>query len=361
MVGKITEYEEFTGHTEAVRSIVVQAMVTGYLDKVLFKEGEVVVKDAPLFKIDPRIFQSQLDRPRRIWRWPGPSQTAGGRPATCQVAIALQRDRPGRLRQGGRRSERGRGDRRAAAAAQKLAQQNLNFTTITASIGGRVSRQMIDPGNMVKANDTPLTPICFLDKMYIYFDVDERTTIHIRRLIDEGKITSAERATLTINYGLADETGFPHAADVNFVDNSIDSSTGTWRLRAVIEKPDALLLPNMFLRVRVPIGKPYDALLVPERALGSDQGQKYLYVLDKENKAVYKQVQCGAAPRRQGGHSIRPEGGRPLRNRRSSADSPRRRGCSRGERARGEGDGRHAAGRCGRPRDGHSPRDGQGG
>ncbi len=291
---KVTDYEEFTGHTEARRAILVEAMVTGYLDKVLFKEGDIVAQDAPLFKIDPRIYQAQLDQ------------------AVANLDLAqahLKRLESDLLRaktllptkaiaQGD--YDKAEGDRNEAAATvkkaeadERLARQNLDFTTITASIGGRVSRQMIDPGNMVKANETPLTRIVSLDRMYIYFDVDERTTIRIRRLIDEGRIPSAEHATLTIEYGLADETGFSHSANVNFVDNTIDMSTGTWRLRAVIEKPDTLLLPNMFLRVRVPIGKPYDALLIPERALGFDQGQKYLYVLDKDNKAVYKQVQCG--------------------------------------------------------------------
>ncbi len=270
---KVTDYEEFTGHTEARRSIVVQAMVTGYLDRVLFKEGEVVAQDAPLFKIDPRIYQAQLDQSK--------ANLDQAKAHLKRLELDLQRAKTLLPTRAIAQSDydKAEGDRNEAAAAvevaeaaKNLAQQNLDFTTITASISGRVSRQMIDPGNMVKANETPLTRIVSPDRMYIYFDVDERTTIRIRRLIDEGKIASAERATLTIDYSLADETGFPHSANVNFVDNSIDSSTGTWRLRAVIEKPDTLLLPNMFLRVRVPIGKPYDALLVPERALGTDQG-----------------------------------------------------------------------------------------
>ena len=182
---------------------------------------------------------------------------------------------------------------KSAEAQQNSAKVNLDYTTVRAKFAGRISRQMVDPGNMVRANETKLTTLVSIDKMYVYFDVDEQTTLKIRKLIDAGKIASSEHSPLTINYGLADEEGFPRTASVNFVDNRIDMSTGTWRLRALIEKPDVCLLPNMFLRVRVPIGAPYDTLFVPERALGSDQGQKFLYVIDKDNKATYKQVTCG--------------------------------------------------------------------
>jgi RND family efflux transporter MFP subunit len=180
---------------------------------------------------------------------------------------------------------------KAAEAARNSAKVNLEYTTVRAKFAGRISRQMIDPGNMVKEKETALTTLVSTDKMYIYFDVDERTAIAIRKLIDEGKMTSP--SGIAINYALADEEGYPRTANVNFVDNQINMATGTWRLRALIEKPDPCLLPNMFLRVRVPIGQPYDTLLVAERALGSDQGQKFLYVINGENKAEYRQVVCG--------------------------------------------------------------------
>jgi multidrug efflux system membrane fusion protein len=168
---------------------------------------------------------------------------------------------------------------------------NLKYTTVRAKFAGRIGRKLIDPGNMVKERDTALTTLVSTERMYIYFDVDERNTIRIRKLLEEGKIRGFDK--ITINYGLADEEGYPRTADVNFVDNQINMSTGTWRLRALIEKPESCLLPNMFLRVQVPVGSPYNTLMVPEQALASDQGQQVLYVVDKDNKAVCTQVKCG--------------------------------------------------------------------
>jgi RND family efflux transporter MFP subunit len=296
----VTNFEEFTGHTEAKNSIVVRAMVSGYLEKVYFKEGTDVKENAPLFLIDPKIFQAQFDQ--------------------ADANLLLAKAHLKRLEADYKRAEsllpsraisqedfdKVDGDRNEAAAAVKVAEnarnvakQNLDYTKISATIDGRVSRQMIDPGNMVKANDTPLTSIVSLDKIYVYFDIDERAAIRINRLIDDGKI---DKSAIKVDFGLADEQGFPHEAIINFFDNQIDPATGTLRLRAVIDNPRHFLMPNMYLRVRLPIGKPYDVLMVPERALGSDQGQKFLFLVDGDNKAVYQQVQCG--PLRNGMRAI---------------------------------------------------------
>ena len=180
---------------------------------------------------------------------------------------------------------------KSAEAARNSAKVNLDYTTVRAKFAGRISRQMIDPGNMVKEKDTVLTTLVATDRMYVYFDVDERTAIAIRKLIDAGKISSP--SGIAVNYAIADETGYPRTANINFVDNTINMATGTWRLRALIEKPDACLLPNMFVRVRVPVGQPYDTLFVPERALGFDQGQRYIYVINGENKVERRQIVCG--------------------------------------------------------------------
>lgn len=316
VAGTITDYEEFTGHTEAVRSIVLRAMVTGYLQEKLFKEGDDVPANAPLFKIDPQIYQAQLEQAIKNLEL--------ARAHLKRLESDFQRAKSlmptNAISQGD--YDKAEGDRNEAAAtvgvaeaARKLAQQNVDFTTISTPIAGRVSRMMIDPGNMVKANDTPLTSIVTLDKMYIYFDVDERTSPRVRALIDEvrnqtadNKVTDGKpaesKAGLKIAYGLADEEDFSHEAVINFVDNQIDSATGTLRLRAVVDNHSTpILLPYMFLRVRVPTGKPRETLFVPERALGSDQGQKFLFVIDGEKKAIYRKVTCG--PLQHGMRAIR--------------------------------------------------------
>ena len=153
---------------------------------------------------------------------------------------------------------------------------------------GRISRRLIDPGNLVKADDTPLTTLVALDPLYAYFDIDERTLLRLRRLIAEGKIKSARETEAPVMVGLADEQGFSLTGVVNFVDNKVDPNTGTLRARVVIANPRRLLSPGLFVRIRVPIGSPRPALLVPEEAVGSDQGQKYLYILNKDDEVVYQ-------------------------------------------------------------------------
>ncbi len=299
----IQDYEEFPGHTESVNKIMVQAMVTGYLDKILFTEGDDVTAGAPLFEIDRRLYQDQFD--------------------LAQANLLQSQARVARLKADYRRAQsllpthaisqedfdKVADDRAEADAAVKVAeasvstaQHNLDYTTVRAKFAGRVSHQMIDPGNMVKANETSLTSLVSLDKIYIWFDVDERTTIGVRRLIDQGKVRSARKSSVTIHFGLADEEGFPHDAVIDFIDNQVDTATGTLRLRGVLNNPKQFLLPGMFLRVRVPIGEAYDTLLVPEKALGSDQGQKFVYLVDDQKKVVYQRVVCG--PLRDGMRAI---------------------------------------------------------
>ena len=289
-LGKVVNYEEFTGHLEAVNSINVEAMVPGRLEEVRFTDGQMVKKDQELFRIDPDVFRAQFKQ--------------------AEANVVLAKAHLIRLESDLRRAkmllptkaisqedyDKAVGDRDEAAATvaaaeaqRNSAEVNLNYTTVRAKFAGRIGRRMIDPGNMVRANETMLTTLVSTDKMYIYFDVDERTTISLRRLIDTGQLPPGQ-AGIKIDYALADEDGYPRSANIHFFDNQINMATGTWRLRALIEKPDPALLANQFVRVRVPIGAAYETLFVPERALGSDQGQKFLYLVDKDNKAVYKQV-----------------------------------------------------------------------
>jgi RND family efflux transporter MFP subunit len=182
-----------------------------------------------------------------------------------------------------------------AQAALNTARLNLSFTNVTAPISGRISRQNIDPGNMVVADTTILTTVVSLDPIYAYFDVDERATLRFRRLLEAGKVKSAREGKAPVFLGLADEgEAYTHEGVINFVDNRLDASTGTLRLRGIFDNHKKFLAPGMFVRVRVPIGQPHPAILATERAIGSDQGQKFLYVVDGKNKVVYRAVQIGA-------------------------------------------------------------------
>ena len=291
----VTDYEDFTGRTEAVATIEIRARVTGYLDKVLFKEGTEVKQGDPLFEIDRRTYQADCDR--------------------AEANLLQARAHLNRLQADLRRAasllpsksisqedyDKVAGDCAEAEAAVKVseaalhsARLNLDFTIVSAPISGRISRQLIDPGNLAKADDTLLTMLVSLDPIYAYFDVDERTMLRIRRLIRSGKVKSAREAEVSVLLGLADEEGFPHEGTINFVDNRVDATTGTLRLRGIVANPKRLFSPGMFLRVRVPIGDPHRAILVSERALGSDQGQKFVYVLNDKNEVTYRRVKVGA-------------------------------------------------------------------
>jgi multidrug efflux pump subunit AcrA (membrane-fusion protein) len=171
----------------------------------------------------------------------------------------------------------------------------LGYTKIYADpVGGVAGRAMIDPGNFVEAEKTILTTIVSSNPIYAYFDVDERTTLaRDRRRINEAKSKTIE-LDAPVLLALSDEKEFEHIGVINFVDNTVNPGTGTKRMRAVFENPKKLLSPGLFVRVRYPIGVPHPAIVIPEVSIGSDQGQKYVYIVDKDNEVVYRKVKTGA-------------------------------------------------------------------
>jgi RND family efflux transporter MFP subunit len=180
----------------------------------------------------------------------------------------------------------------------ETARLNLGWTRVTAPVSGRVSRYVVTVGNLIRAGDqnggTLLTTLVSVDPMYAYFDVDEYTALRVRQLVREGKSDSPRDGGYPVWLGLANEEGHPHRGTINFVDNQVNSKTGTIRLRGVFPNKDEALLPGFFARVRVPIGRSHKALLVSDRALDTDQGQKILYIVNEENEIVSRPVRLGA-------------------------------------------------------------------
>jgi RND family efflux transporter MFP subunit len=175
---------------------------------------------------------------------------------------------------------------------------NLQYTKVTAPVSGRVSRYNVTVGNLIQSGDqnggTLLTTIVSVDPMYAYYDVDERTVQRISKLIREGKVKWGRKTEWPVSLGLATEEGFPHHGTVNFVDNQVNPKTGTLRVRGVFPNKDEALAPGFFARVRVPVGPPRQALLVTDRALDNDQGQKILYVVNQNKEVVSRPVRAGA-------------------------------------------------------------------
>jgi RND family efflux transporter MFP subunit len=295
LVRTVTDYEDFTGRTEAYRTIEVRARVSGYLNKVNFVEGSEVKKGEVLFEIDPRLFEAQLQRANAVLN---------------QAQAHLRRldqdlDRATSLlpRNAISREEYDKiaGDRSEAAAAVSVAKAsveaaklNLAYTKVVAPISGRISRRLLDPGNLIKADETVLTSIVSDDPIYAYFDIDERTLLRLRRMVRQTQSIFVRKQDVPVMLGLSDEEGFPHVGKIDFSDNRLDPMTGTLRVRGVFDNPQHLLSPGLFVRIRLPIGHPYEAILIAEQALGTDQGQKFVYVVNEQNEVEYRRVQVGS-------------------------------------------------------------------
>jgi RND family efflux transporter MFP subunit len=294
VVQEVTDYEDFPGRTEAIQSVDLRARATGYLDEVNFKEGSLVEQGKVLFRIDPRTYQATLDQAKADLE---------SKKATAIRAEALYKRTQSLVPKGGATLEdldKDKGDWLVARANIDLADANvrtaalnLSFTEVKAPFTGRISRRYIDPGNLVKADDTVLTTIVSVGKIFAYFDLDERSTLELQGLIRMGKIVWSDDDKLPVSLGLADEKGYPRKGTINFSDNRVDPDTGTWRLRGLFDNADGVLTPGLYVRIRLPIGVPHQATLVAEQALGTDQGQRFVYVVTKEGKAEYRRVEVG--------------------------------------------------------------------
>ena len=291
---EVQEYEETTGRLVARESVEIRSRVTGYLDKAFFVDGSNVQEGQPLFQIDAREYEAELARAtasvdqskarlERLKRQEERARKLFGTKNTTQEELDLI---------SADRSEAEAG-LEALVAQQTLAQLNRDFTRINSPISGRISRRLVDPGNLVKADDTPLVTVMSLNPIYAYFDIDERTILRVERLIREGKILSPRDTKYHVLFALADETEFVRQGEIDFLDNHLSTTTGTLRLRATVENENLLLSPGMFIRLHVPIGKPHPAILVPEEALGSDQGQRYVYVVGDNDEVAYRRVRIG--------------------------------------------------------------------
>lgn len=302
VVRMITDFEDFTGRTEPVRVVELRSRVTGYLDKVHFADGTDVMSGEPLFDIDPRVYKAEYDRGRAtLLKAEKHYQTMLLLYDRTRASFDKGITGKDALDTAQGQLDEAEADIAYAAAALELAETNLKFTRIAAPFAGRLSRRMVDPGNLVKADDTMLTTIVALDPIYVAFDIDERTVLRLRELIRKGEIKSSRETTRYVQIGLAsDEDDFPLKGHIVFRDNQIDVGTGTLRLRALLTNPEIerqpryMLSPGQFVRVRLPIGNPRQALLVPEKALGTNQGRKYLFVVNAQNKVEQRDVEVGS-------------------------------------------------------------------
>jgi membrane fusion protein, multidrug efflux system len=291
---KVVSWNEFTGRTAAVKLVNVTPRVSGYIVDIPFKEGDLVHKGDLLFQIDPRPYQHAYEQAV------GQLQQAQANQQLQDVTFARQQ----RLRETGviakeeydtalSNKSQAAAQVISAQAALNSAQLNLEFTHVTSPIDGRVSRQLVNIGNLVKADSTQLTTIASIDPIYAYFSVDELAALGYQRLVGEGKLPGSQDGKTPVYLQLEDETGFPHEGTIDFSDNAFDSSTGTLLVRGTFPNADGFLTPGSFVRVRVASSPKYDALLVADRAIGSDQDQSFVYVVDSKNIARLRHIMTG--------------------------------------------------------------------
>jgi len=294
---EVTEWDEYQGRLDAVETVEVRARVTGYLQSVNFKDGAEVNKGDLLFLIDPRPYQAELDRAEAElsaaetrFELASNDLVRGERLLSARAISAEEADAR-------RNAERTSASAIASSRAEvEMARLNMEYTRVTAPISGRIGRKMITEGNLVNGDQsgaTLLATIVSLDPIYCYFDADERSILRYQKLAREGKGDDLRAGTMPCELALANETGFPHRGTLDFLDNRVDWGTGTMRARGIFSNVDRSLQPGFFARVRVPASGKYLAMLIPDLAVGADQGQKFVYTVNDQNVVEYKVVDLG--------------------------------------------------------------------
>ena len=293
----VKDWDEFTGRLQAVESVEIRPRVSGYIDKVAFTEGSQVKRGDLLFVIDPRPYQAESDRAAADVK----------RYKTALELARIELTRVQRLKDSGAVSEEELDERKStlaqteanvagSAAALEAANLNLNFTQVTSPIAGRVSRAEVTRGNLVTGGingGTLLTSVVSMDPMYLYFDADEQSYLRYTQMSHVGTRPSSRDAANPVQVGLANEEGFPHAGVMDFVDNQLNSQTGTIRARAVLQNHDGLFTPGLFARVQLLGSSEYTAILIDDRAVNTDQSQKYVLLLGANNTVEYRKVKLG--------------------------------------------------------------------
>lgn len=294
VVGEVTDHEDFTGRTEAAARVELRARVTGYLTAVRFKDGDTVKQGDVLFEIDPRPYQAQLNQTlAQIELHKAMLQAAQAALARGQ---ALARAGQGniskqQLEQDQAAVAEAAAKVKVAEASAELGKLNLSFCKVAAPISGPIGQRQVVPGDLVQQDQTLLAVLVSEEPLHVHFQSDERTLLRLRRALLADKV---QQGKLPVSVGLADEEGFPHPGQLDFTDNRVDPDTGSISLRATLTKKDRLLVPGLFVRVRLALGAPHKALLIDDRAIASDEGRKYVYVLDPNNKVEQRPVKTGA-------------------------------------------------------------------
>jgi multidrug efflux system membrane fusion protein len=288
----VRQWDVFTGRIAAIGAVDIRPRVSGYIERIAFKEGDTVKAGALLFVIDQRPYRAaydsamaQLERARAsVQLAEAQNKRAESLIKTGAISIDTLDTRSAALGQTN-------ADVHAAEAALATAKLNLDFTEVRAPIAGKVSRAVLTLGNLVQADQTVLTSVVSQDPVYVYFQPDEQSFLRYCELGRRGERANSDNA---VRVGLASETGFPHEGTVNFVNNQVDAATGTINVRATVPNPDGTFVPGLYARVQLEGRAEYMAMLIDDKAVMTDQDRKYVYVVGAEDKVKRKDVVLGS-------------------------------------------------------------------
>jgi multidrug efflux system membrane fusion protein len=294
---EINEWDEFTGRIEAVDAVQIRPRVSGYIERVAFAEGKEVKKGDVLFVIDPRPYEAELARAAAdLQRARTRAALAGKEVERAERLVAVQAISREEFDTRTSAEAESKASIASAEAAVATARLNMEWTRVRSPISGRVSRAEITEGNLVQAGPpdaTLLTTVVSLDPVYVYFEGDEQTYLRYGEMARRGARPSSRDIRNPIQLGLANEQGFPHTGYVDFVDNQLNPETGTIRARGVFTNKDRVFTPGLFARLKLVGSARYRAVLVLDRAIGTDQDKKFVLALKPDSTVEYRPVQVG--------------------------------------------------------------------
>jgi multidrug efflux system membrane fusion protein len=308
----VTDYQVFTARTQAEQSVDVKARVSGFLTKILVKDGADVKEGDVLFQIDDRPYKAALEQAKATLGHAQASKDLAKAAlvkaqADYDIGLSVQKQQKGAIsdqeivrRLGARDEAKANIDVATASigqaqAALDMAQLNYDWCKVTAPISGRATRHLVNAGDTVSQGVTVLNNIVSLKPVWAYFNVDQKTAQQIQTLNREGKIKSVRKGEIPVamNVGVGNEDAFPVAGTIDYVSNQLDPNTGSIQVRARFPNEDEILVAGLFTRIRMPIAAPHDALLVNDRALGTDQGQRFIVVVNDKNEVERRMVEVG--------------------------------------------------------------------
>jgi RND family efflux transporter MFP subunit len=294
----VSDYDEYVGRFAALDSVEVRARVSGYLDSVDFKDGQMVKQGDLLFTIDKRPFQTALDQSRANRQLAQSNLTFTESDLKRAQQLVTEKTITEQVfEQRSQAFRNAQASFAAASAAVRQAELDMQFTELRAPIDGRIGDRRVSPGNLVtggtSGNTTLLATIVSQDPIHFEFTFDEASYLRYERMAKEGADVASRGPGVNVSLKLIDEKDFTHEGRMDFVDNAIDRSTGTIRGRALFKNPNSVFTPGMFARVRVPASPPYQALLVPDTALGTEQAKRYLLVVGADDMVTMKYVTVG--------------------------------------------------------------------